>query len=1033
MAEAPRKQLVVVGSSAGGIEALSKLVSGLSEDFPAPIVIAQHLDPERESHLQQILQKRTALPVRTVSDEEPLENGVVFVVPANNHVNITDSHIGMRSDTHGRPKPSVDLLMGSAAEVFGEGLVAVVLTGTGTDGTDGARQVSERGGTVVIQNPNTADYRGMPASLAPNTVDVIADLDEIVRILVDLLAGLGGTDGEPPEGEEGELKLLLEGLRKAHGVDFGSYKESTIVRRLKRRMGATGRLTVGEYRRYLEDNPEEYSNLVNSLLIKVTEFFRDPGHFEYLQNEVLPGLVEEARKGNRGLRIWSAGCATGEEAYSLAIALSEVLGNETGSFNARIFATDVDAGAVEFARRGVYSASAVRGLSEERLERYFDQSDGRYAVKKPVRRLIVFGEHDLSRRSPFPNMDLCVSRNVLIYFAPELQRRALQLFAYSLRNGGALVLGKAETVHPLSEYFAPVSRQYKVYKRQGERFLMPPLPSPPPSPSPRPEAMPSGVSSAVAALPGSASDSRPEASPRVRGSGEDSLSRLPMGVVVVDRKYDIRAINAPARRLLSIQGAAVGEDFLHALREAPYTEVRAALDAAFRDGGPASTGEFALEDAINGKPRYLRLDCYPQRDEGPAGLAETVMISVNDVTREATERRRLAERINAMNAEMESLRGSSEAETTRLGAQNERLVEANRRLEGANRELGELNEGLQTAYEEALMSSEESQAATEEVETLNEELQATNEELETLNEELQATIEELNTTNEDLQARSAELQEMARDREEERRASENARGQLQAILERAPFAIAVYQGPDLVVDLANPSFLRLFGRREGDVMGKPLAEALPELAEQGLLERLGKTYETGEPLSERVEGLARDRDGDGKPEKLILDVAGVPLRGAGGAVEGVLCQLADVTDGVLSRRHAEGIAKKAREEGSRLESILEGIVDAVLALDADGRVLFSNEVFTWRFGDGSVGSKESGPRLGNLVPLNECGEPMRREEMPQVRASRGEAFEIRFATREKDGSLHRFEARAHPFPGDEPVGGVVVIREIREG
>ncbi len=473
---APLTQLVVVGSSAGGIGALSKLVSTLPEDFPAPIVIAQHLDPERESHLQQILANRTKLPVRTVSDDEPLEAGVVFVVPANQHINITDSHIGMQSESHGRPKPSVDLLLGSAAEIFGERLVAVVLTGTGNDGTDGARLVSELGGTVIIQNPNTAEYRGMPASLAPNTVDIVADLDEIVRVLNDLLAGL---EEEQPEGEEEELKRLLGELRKVHGVDFGSYKETTIKRRIKRRMAATGQGDLGDYRRYLEENPDEYRNLASSFLIKVTEFFRDPEHFEHLQGEVLPELVEEARRGNRGFRVWSAGCATGEEAYSLAIALIEVLGDDWGSFNALIFATDLDSGAIEFARRGIYPPSSVRGLSSERLERYFDETEDGYRVKKFVRSMVVFGEHDLSRRSPFPNMDLCVSRNVLIYFAPELQRRALQLFAYSLRTGGVLVLGKAETVSPLSEYFAPLSRQFKVYRRQGDRFLMPHLPSPP--------------------------------------------------------------------------------------------------------------------------------------------------------------------------------------------------------------------------------------------------------------------------------------------------------------------------------------------------------------------------------------------------------------------------------------------------------------------------------------------------------------------------------------------------------------------------
>ena len=1031
MSEAPFAQLVVVGSSAGGIGALSKLVSTLPEDFPAPLVIAQHLDPKRESHLQQILANRSTLPVRTVVDDEPLEAGVVFVVPSGQHVNITDGHIGMGGEAEGRPKPSVDLLLASAAEVYGERLIAVVLTGTGSDGTDGARVVSEEGGTVVIQDPHTAEYPGMPAALAPNTVDIVADLGETPRVLSDLLSGLGEDAEELPGDDEGEVELLLEGLRKAHGVDFGSYKRPTIVRRLKRRIVATGQGTLGGYRAYLEGNPEEYRNLLNSFLIKVTDFFRDPEHFEYLQKEVLPGLVEEARKGNRGLRIWSAGCATGEEAYSLAIALSEVLGEDLGFFQAQIFATDLDSEAVEFARRGVYGASSVRGLSEERLERYFDETGGRYRVKKAIRSMIVFGEHDLSRRSPLPNMDLCVSRNVLIYFAPELQRRALQLFAYSLRNGGCLALGKAESVSPLSEYFIPQSSQYKVYRRQGERFLMPSLPAPPPSPAPdKHEHAPLQTPNPTPAVTNVLGDR--ERRRQARTPEAEGFDRLPVGVVVVGRRYDIRAINDAARRLLSIHGIAVAEDFLHAMQEAPYAEVRAALDAAFRLGDEASTGEFALEDPVTGEPRYLRLDCYPEHDlRGDAGPAETAVVVINDVTQAVQERRKLAQRIDALGAETQVLRREAEAEVARLVAQNERLVEANRRFEESNRELGALNEGLQRAYEKSLMASEENQVATEEVETLNEELQATNEELETLNEELQATIEELNTTNEDLQARSNDLQEMARERERERRSSETARRRLQVVLEQSPFAIAVYEGEDLVSRLVNPSFLRLFGLREADVLEKPFAEAFPAFVRKGGLAPLLRVYETGEPSTERLANFSYDRDGDGKEEELFLDIARVPLRDARGEVESVLVQFVDATDVVVSRRRAEEISEKAREKGSRLEAILGGIIDAILAVDAGGEVLFSNEVFRWMFGDGSIGAREDGGSLGDFVPLTGDGEPMALDEMPQVRASRGETFEESFAIRAEDGKLVVLEARCHPLPEAEDGGGVVVIREVR--
>jgi two-component system, chemotaxis family, CheB/CheR fusion protein len=437
--------LVVVGSSAGGIGALSGLVTSLPEDFDAPIVVAQHLDPNRESHLQEILARKSPLPVKTVTEHEPLQAGVVFVVPANSHVNITDSMIDLSSESApGQPMPSINLLMETAAGVFGENLIAIVLSGTGTDGTEGARTVSQAGGTVIIQDPETAEFGEMPRSLAPSTVDIVASLEAIGPVLKNLISGMAVPE-KSSESEERALERFLEELHRNRGVDFRSYKRPTILRRLGRRMAVLDCGSIDEYSRYLEEHPEEYRLLIGTFLIKVTEFFRDPELFDYLKEEVLPELVEEAREGEHQLRIWSAGCATGEEAYSLAILLSEVLDREAGLFNVRVFATDIDEDAVKFARRGVYPPSALGGLSEEQIARYFVEEDGSYQVKKQIRGMIVFGEHDLAQRSPFPSVDLVVSRNVLIYFSGELQRRALQLFAYSLRDGGYLVMGKAES------------------------------------------------------------------------------------------------------------------------------------------------------------------------------------------------------------------------------------------------------------------------------------------------------------------------------------------------------------------------------------------------------------------------------------------------------------------------------------------------------------------------------------------------------------------------------------------------------------
>ena len=736
--------LVVVGSSAGGIGALSGLVSSLPEDFDAPIVVAQHLSPDRESHLQEILARRSPLPVKTVTEHEPLQAGMVFVVPANKHVNITDSAIELSSEqSSGQPMPSINLLMETAAGVYGENLISVVLSGTGTDGTEGARTVSQAGGTVIIQNPETAEFGEMPRSLAPNTVDIVSSLEEMGPVLKKLISGVA-VPKESPKDEGRQLDRFLEELHRTRGVDFRSYKRPTILRRLERRMAVTDCENLREYSAYLEEHPEEYRQLINVFLIKVTEFFRDPDLFGYLNEEILPELIGEAREGENQLRIWSAGCATGEEAYSLAILVSEALGQEAGLFNVRIFATDIDEEAIRFARQGLYPPSALKGLSEEQRDRYFVEEEGSYQIKKQIRGMIVFGEHDLAQRSPFPRMDLVVSRNVLIYFSHELQSRALQLFAYSLRDGGYLVMGKAESASAEADLFAPVDRSNKVYRRQGQRFLLPAtLPT---SPAPRARRERGPQDRDVLRV-----QAQQQLSVGPRAVDEDLLNRVPVGVVLVDRDYIIEAINTAARQMLSISGVGVGQDFLHAMQEAPYAEVRRTIDEAFRAIESTHTGEFAVEEATTGEPSYLRLACHPRHPEVEGQRVESVLVVVDEVT---------------------------------AAVRMQRLAEKNIRLEEANRELGRLNEELQAAHEESLVNSEEAQAAAEEVETLNEELQATNEELETLNEELQATVEELNTTNDDLQARATELQDLAQGREEERQLTEAGRRRAEELVEQ---------------------------------------------------------------------------------------------------------------------------------------------------------------------------------------------------------------------------------------------------------
>ena len=933
--EAAPPSLVVVGSSAGGIEALSTLVATLPAAFPAPLVLAQHLDPRYPSHLGEILARRTHLPVCTVIDAEQLRPGTIYVVPADRDVEITDHEVRLRADGGKRPKPSVDRLLTSAAHAYGERLIAVILTGTGSDGATGAHAVKAAGGMVVIENPATAAYPGMPESLAATTVDLVADLERIGPLLHDLLSGTYLPT--EPDAEE-SLQALLTQVRDRNGIDFSHYKRPTILRRLQRRMVAVGTPTLPDYLRYLARHPEEYSRLIASFLIHVTEFFRDPKLFAALRDEVLPELIADKRTEKMGneLRIWSAGCATGEEAYSLAILVAEALGEQLTQFTIHIFATDLDEEAVAFARRGVYPAVALANVPEELRSRYFTRLDGSYEVTPQLRRLVIFGQHDLGQRAPFPHIDLVLCRNVLIYFTPELQQRALHLFAFALRSGGYLALGKAETVRPLETYFAPAHEHLKLYRRQGDR-VMPPIARRTvgglqlrthQTHQPKPHV----------AVEQTMEHSIRNGATSFRSIGErlgNLILESAVGVVVVDRQYDIQIINSAAIRLLGIFTAAIGKDLIHLLETVPATSLRAAIDAAFQlptsrnDESDTIVTAVTVETAL-GEQRRLQIACYPHvSNMDMAGKPDTdlhgvkphitrVLILVSDVTRLIQEQAAAAE-ANVRHQVVGSLAKAKKLgdreqsylanveENARLRAQVEQLSTINRQILHDNQELVGANLDLRAANEDLLLGREESEANAEEVKTLNEELQATNEELVTVNEELEATVEELHTSNDDLAARSHELQHLAAMLDTQHQASEAARAQLEAILLSMGDALLVIDAHGTRV-LANAAYTQMFGSDAvvvaEDAQGHPFpADMQPQ-----------HQAAAGSPFTLAFTLTAADGT------RRWFEATGQPIRQDG--VKGSVVIIRDITERRLSLLQEEFLALASHELRSPVTSLL---------------------------------------------------------------------------------------------------------------
>jgi two-component system CheB/CheR fusion protein len=778
---ATESQLIVIGSSAGGIEALSRLVASLPADFPAPIVIAQHLDPRHPSHLQEILARHTTLPVRVVEERAALVDGVIFVVPSNRLVEINQDGLVVREAKAGAIAPSIDGLFKTAATVFGPGLIAVILTGSGSDGSAGAKRVKEAGGSVVIENPATAMFPSMPSSIPPSLVDATADLDSMGRILCELLAA-GRSTAE--DSDSGARRDLLQRIHERSGIDFGSYKPATILRRLRGRMSATGHSTVAAYAAYVESDAEEYARLVNSLLIKVTEFFRDPQFFEYLGDIVLPELIADAQAGGRELRIWSAGCSTGEEAYSLAISVAEILGEDAAWPDVRIFATDIDQEAIAFARRGVYSLASLESLPQSLRDRYFVQTEGGYEVAKRLRAIMVFGEHDLGERHPFPRIDLVLCRNVLIYFARPMQQIALETFAFSLRPGGWLALGPSETVMARPEPYEEASPRLRVYRRLAGSFSIPQMHHKPVR-SRRSEEF-----QLDQAIRGTHRDVE-----RVAESAalaDSLLLNLAVGIVVVDPRYYILRINSSARKMLGIHGTAFDQDFIHLADVLPASAIRAAIDAAL--GGKTTSAVFEVEptDAASETTHFVEATIRPYRVETRA--IEGAVVELTEVTRLEQERRT----------------------STRTRQRLDKAVVTNARLLRANGELTDLVAELRMSNESMLLASQDARSSRDEVVNVNEELQASNEELETLNEELTASVEELRVANEDLATRTHQLSVQATALEQERLSSQEERDRIRSILAGLGDAV-VAVGHDGEIVMSNAAYARFFGSPTADV------------------------------------------------------------------------------------------------------------------------------------------------------------------------------------------------------------------------
>jgi two-component system CheB/CheR fusion protein len=731
--------IVGIGASAGGLAAFVAFFSGMPADSDPNMafVLVQHLAPDHESLLTELIQRATRMPVFEVEDGMVVQSNCVYIIPPNRDMAFLNGTLHLLEPTAARGhRLPIDYLFHSLAQDQGERAIGIVLSGTGSDGTLGVRAIKERGGMVMAQNMASCEFDSMPHNaIATGMVDYELPPAEMPA---QLIAYVTHALGKPPRSaataapqSEGALKRIFILLRGQTGHDFSQYKPSTIYRRIDRRMAVHQIEGMDDYVKYLQQTPAEVEALFHDMLIGVTNFFRDTEAFTALETLVIPKLFESKPVGGV-LRAWTTGCSTGEEAYSIAILLQERIETLKQSYKIQVFATDIDSNAIAIARAGIYPASIADDVSAERLARFFtlEPSGDAYRVHKSIRDLLVFSEQDLIKDPPFSKLDLISCRNLLIYLGNDLQKKVISLFHYALNPGGMLFLGTSESVGDFSDLYVPLDRKSKVYQRKEDfqgarraalgRFLLPP-------------AIKDGT---LPVIPGK-SAAAPKLSLREL-TEQTLLQQADKAAALVNGQGDILFLHGRAGMYLEPSPGEAGiSNILKMARDGLRHDLTTALHKVA--SSKQRVNAMGLRVKTNGHHTLVNLSVVAV-EAGPAAALETQLYLV--ILEETPSVATPAEQPPAPHAP---------------AGRGRQAHDANAQIAELKEELQAKEEYLHAANEELETSNEELKSSNEEMQSVNEELQSTNEELETSKEELQSINEELSTVNAELQTKVSDL------------------------------------------------------------------------------------------------------------------------------------------------------------------------------------------------------------------------------------------------------------------------------------
>lgn len=714
--------IVGIGASAGGLEAFEQFFRNVSANSGMAFVLVSHLDPDHASMLTEILQRTTTMPVVEALDQVTVLPNCVYAIPPNSEMSIFHGKLQISAPDMPRGQRMViDAFMRTLAEDQAENAIGIVLSGTGTDGTLGLRAIQGAGGITLVQEPSTAKYDGMPVSaIKAGYATFVLPVEKMPGQLLNKHSLSVQPDKIPTAavGTGGMNKILMQ-LRTGTGHDFSQYKKSTIGRRIERRMSQHNIGDMEIYARYLKEHPPEVHLLFKELLINVTNFFRDAEAFVTLKQEILPLLFKD-KPEEYVFRVWVAGCATGEEAYSIAILLREFMDETHHDFKTQIYSTDLDDDAIALARVGIYPPNIAQDIEPERLRRFFIKEDGGYRVKKEIREMVVFAVQNVIKDPPFTKLDLLSCRNLMIYLEPELQIRLIPVFHYALKPGGVLFLSPSESIGNHTDLFASLNRKWKFYQT-----------------TPSIASTRAVLSSGLSWTRGDNMKGADEVTAKIKETDFAELTRRALlqsfapASVVTNQKGDILFVHGDTGKYLRPAPGQATLNVVDMARDGLQLELRNALHAAADKSSPTLNREMPFES--NGDYQTVSFSVRPLPNAGAgSGL---LLISFQDV------------------ASVKSVPSAT--------VKRSRVKKATGAIE-LNR-AGELERELAYVKENLNATIEEQQASNEELKSTNEELQSTNEELETSKEELQSLNEELVTVNAELQDKIEQLAGMQND------------------------------------------------------------------------------------------------------------------------------------------------------------------------------------------------------------------------------------------------------------------------------